>query len=45
MGGEALSPVKDWCPIVGECQVREARVGGLVSRGRGDGTGGFSEGK
>ena len=41
MGGEALGPVKARCPSIGECQVREAGVGRLVSRGRGDGIGGF----
>jgi hypothetical protein len=32
MGGEALGPVKVLCPGIGECQVREAGVDGLVSR-------------
>jgi hypothetical protein len=41
MGGEALSPVKVLCPSIGECQGQEAGVGGLVSRGRGLGIGGF----
>ena len=45
MGGEALGPVKAQCLSVGECQDREAGVGGLVSRGRGDGIGGFQRGK
>ena len=47
MGGEALGPVKAQCSCVGECQAREAGVGGLVSRGRGEHIGdrGFSEGK
>jgi hypothetical protein len=45
MREEALGLVKAWCPSVGECQDREAGVGALVSRGRGDGTGGTSEGK
>ena len=44
MRGEALGLVKTPCPSVGECQAREAGVGGLVNRGRGDGIGGFSEG-
>jgi hypothetical protein len=35
MEGEALGPVKAWCPSVGEGQDKEAGVGGLVSRGRG----------
>ena len=29
--------MKARCPSVGECQDREAEVGGLVSRGRGGG--------
>ena len=41
MGGEALGPVKAQCPSVGECQDREVGMGGLVSRGKGDGIGGF----
>ena len=45
MRGESLGPVKDRCLSVGECQDREEGVGGLVSRGRADGIGGFSEGK
>ena len=45
MRGEALDPVKALCPSVGECQDREARVGGLVSQGRVDGIGGILEGK
>jgi hypothetical protein len=35
MGGEALGPVKILCLSIGECQGQEARVGGLVSRGKG----------
>jgi hypothetical protein len=42
--GEALGPVMARCPSVGECQDREVGVGGLVSRGRGDGLGGFQRG-
>jgi hypothetical protein len=42
MRGEALGLVKAQCPSVGECQDREAGVGGLVSRGGGRGV---SEGK
>jgi hypothetical protein len=34
MRGEALGLVKAQCPGVGECQDREAGVGGLVSRER-----------
>ena len=39
MRGESLGLVKALCPSIGECQDREARVGGLVSRRRGDGMG------
>jgi hypothetical protein len=35
MGGEALGPVKVLCPSIGEFQVQEAGMGGLVSKGRG----------
>jgi hypothetical protein len=47
MGGEALGPVKVLYPIVGECQGQEKGVGGLLSRGRGEGGGdrGCLEGK
>ena len=31
MRGEALGLMKALCPSVGECQDREAEVGGLVS--------------
>jgi hypothetical protein len=41
MGGKALGLEKAQCPSVGECQDREAGEGGLVSKGRGDGIGGF----
>jgi hypothetical protein len=41
MRGEALGPVKERCPSVGECQDREAGMDEFVSRGRGDGIGGF----
>jgi hypothetical protein len=44
MGGEAPGPLKPQCPSVGECQDREVGVGGLVSRGRGYGIGGFRRG-
>jgi hypothetical protein len=44
MGGEALGPVKTQCSSVGECQDREAGMGGLVSGGGGWDSG-FSEGK
>jgi hypothetical protein len=41
--GEVYDPVKARCPSVGECQDQEteAGVGGLVSRGKGGGIGGF----
>jgi hypothetical protein len=45
MKGEALGLVKALCPSVGECQGREAGVGGLVSKGRGDRIGELSKGK
>ena len=41
VGGEALGFVKAHCPRVGEYQVREAGVGGLVIMGRWDGIEGF----
>jgi hypothetical protein len=41
MGGEALGPVKVLCPSIEECQGQEAGVGGLVSRGSGEGEGVF----
>ena len=44
MGGEALGPEQARCSIVGECQDREAGVGGLVSRRRDEGIGGFRRG-
>jgi hypothetical protein len=43
MGGEALDPVKVECPNVGEFQDRGVGVGGLVSRGRRGGIGGFQK--
>jgi hypothetical protein len=39
LGGEALGPVKALRPSIGECQGQEAREGGLMSRGRGEGEG------
>jgi hypothetical protein len=45
MGGEVLGPVKTLCPSTGECQGQEAGVGGLVSRGRGEGVRGFFGGE
>jgi hypothetical protein len=44
MGREALVPVKAQCPSIGECQGQEAGVGGLLSRGRGEGINGFRRG-
>jgi hypothetical protein len=41
MRREALSPVKAQCPSVRECHDRDMGVGGLVSRGKGDGIGVF----
>jgi hypothetical protein len=41
MGGEALGSVKALCPSVNETQGQEEGVGGLVSRGRGEGGGVF----
>jgi hypothetical protein len=37
MGGEAVGPVKVLCPSIGDFQGQEAGVGGLGSRGRGEG--------
>ena len=45
MRREAIGPVKALCPSIGECQGQEGRVGGLVSRGSGEGIGGFWRGK
>jgi hypothetical protein len=44
MRGEALDPVKTLCPSIRECQVQEAEVGGLVSKGSREGIGGFWKG-
>ena len=44
MGGEALGPVKVLCPSIGECQGQEVGVGGLGSRGTGEGIGDFWRG-
>ena len=41
MEREALGLVKAQCPSVGECQDREAGVGWLVNKGRGNRMGGF----
>ena len=45
MRDEALEPVNALCPSVGEYQDREAGVGGLVSRRKGEWDRGFLEGK
>ena len=45
MGGEVLGPVKAPCPSVGECQDREAGMGGLVSRRSRGGHRGVLKGK
>ena len=45
MGGDVLGPVKVICPIIGDCQGQEARVGRLVHRGRWEGIGSFLRGK
>jgi len=44
MGGEVLGPVKVLCPSIGECQVQEAGVSGLGSRGGSKGIGDFQRG-
>jgi hypothetical protein len=44
MGGEALDPVKVLCLSIGEFQGQEAGVGGLGSRGMGEGIGEFWRG-
>jgi hypothetical protein len=44
VGREALGTVKAQCLYFGECQEREAGVGGLVRRGRGPKIGGFQRG-
>jgi hypothetical protein len=36
--------VKALCPNIGECQDEEEKVGGLESRGKGEGIGGFQRG-
>jgi hypothetical protein len=47
MGRDVVGPMKVLYPSIEECQGQEEGVGGLVSRGRGEGRGdrGFSEGK
>jgi hypothetical protein len=44
MGGEALGPVKVLCLSIGECQDKEAGVGGLGSSVRGKMIGDFRRG-
>jgi hypothetical protein len=44
MEGEALGPVKVLCLSIGECQGQDAGMGELMSRGRGEGIGGFQRG-
>jgi hypothetical protein len=44
MGGEVLGPVKALSSRVGKCQGQEVGVGGLASKGRGEGMG-YLEGK
>jgi hypothetical protein len=44
MGGEAFSPVKVLYPSIEETQEQEAGVGGLGSRGSGEGIGDFLRG-
>jgi hypothetical protein len=41
MGRETLGPVKAVGPNVGECQGQKAGVGGLLSKGKGEGIGYF----
>jgi hypothetical protein len=45
MGGEALSPMKVLCPSIGQYQDQDVVVSRLMTRGRGEGDRGFSEGK
>jgi hypothetical protein len=44
MGGEALGSGKVICPSIGDLQGLKETVGGLVSRVRGEGIGGFPRG-
>jgi hypothetical protein len=44
MGGDALDLTKVLCSSITEYHGQEAGVGGLVSRGRGEGIGGFWRG-
>jgi hypothetical protein len=44
MEGKALGPVKVLFPSIGERQGQEVRVGGLVSRGKGEEIGDFWRG-
>ena len=45
MGGESLDLVKAQCPSLGECQHREAGMGGLVSISKRNEMGGCSKRK
>jgi hypothetical protein len=45
MGGEALGLAEILCPSIEEFQGQEVGVGGLGSRGRGEGIGDFQRGK
>jgi hypothetical protein len=45
VGGEAFGPVMVLCSSIGECQGQDVGVGGLESRGMGEGDRGFSERK
>jgi hypothetical protein len=44
VGGEDLGSVKARCPSLGECEGQEVGVGGLVSRGMGEGIASFWRG-
>ena len=44
MGAEASDLAKILCPSIGECQGQEVGVGGLGSRGKGEGIGDFWRG-
>jgi hypothetical protein len=44
MGGEALGPVKALLSSIGKCQDQVAGVGGMGSRGKGEGIGDFQRG-
>jgi hypothetical protein len=44
MGEEALGPVKVLCPSIRDFLGQDEGVGGLVSKGKGKGIGGFQRG-